>query len=50
MKIIGLTRGIASGKDTVARTLRELGATVIDADEIAHSVIEPEQTRLGRIS
>jgi len=41
MKIIGLTGGIASGKSTVARTLRELGATVIDADEIAHSVIEP---------
>ena len=41
MKIIGLTGGIASGKSTVSRALRELGAIVIDADEVAHTIMEP---------
>jgi dephospho-CoA kinase len=41
MKIIGLTGGIASGKSTVSRALRELGAIIIDADEVAHAIIEP---------
>lgn len=41
MKVFGLTGGIASGKSSVARTLRALGATVIDADEIARVVVEP---------
>lgn len=41
MKIYGLTGGIASGKSTVARALRALGATVIDADELARVVVEP---------
>ncbi len=40
-RLIGLTGGIASGKSTVGRLLRELGATVIDADEIARIVVEP---------
>jgi dephospho-CoA kinase len=43
MKIIGLTGGIASGKSTVAKTLKALGAYIIDADETAHSVIEPHK-------
>jgi dephospho-CoA kinase len=43
MKIIGLTGGIASGKSTVSKTLKELGAYIIDADETAHSVIEPHR-------
>jgi len=38
MKVIGLTGGVGSGKSTVAEMLRELGATVIDADEAAHEV------------
>ncbi|MBO8158883.1 dephospho-CoA kinase [Thermosyntropha sp.] len=41
MRIIGLTGGIASGKSTVAKTLAELGAYVIDADKVAHMIIEP---------
>lgn len=41
VKIIGLTGGIASGKSTVAKKLEELGAYVIDADKVAHMVIEP---------
>lgn len=33
--LIGLTGGIASGKSNLARALKEAGAAVIDADEIA---------------
>ena len=36
--VVGLTGGIGSGKSTVARMLRELGATVIDADAIVHEL------------
>lgn len=38
---VGLTGGIGSGKSTAARRLAELGATVIDADQIAREVVEP---------
>jgi dephospho-CoA kinase len=37
--IIGLTGNIASGKSVVARVLGELGADVIDADQVAHDVL-----------
>jgi len=37
---VGLTGGIASGKTTVAAMLRELGYHVIEADKIAHRLIE----------
>ena len=36
---IGLTGNIATGKSTVGRMLAELGAEVIDADRITHSVL-----------
>jgi dephospho-CoA kinase len=39
---VGLTGGIASGKSTVARMLAAKGAVLIDFDELAHAVIEPE--------
>lgn len=39
---VGLTGGIASGKSTVARMLEEKGAVLIDLDELAHAVQEPE--------
>jgi dephospho-CoA kinase len=41
MIVIGLTGGIASGKSTVARMLSELGAVVIDADEVGHEAFGP---------
>jgi dephospho-CoA kinase len=37
--VIGLTGNIASGKSVVARLLAELGADVIDADRVAHTVM-----------
>lgn len=40
-RTIGLTGNIASGKSTVASTLHELGARVIDADKVAHQVMAP---------
>lgn len=41
MHVIGLTGNIACGKSTVAAMLAELGAQVIDADEIVHRLQEP---------
>ena len=41
MKLIGLTGGIASGKSTVAKILRQLGAAVVDADGLSREVVEP---------
>jgi dephospho-CoA kinase len=38
---LGLTGGIASGKSAVAAMLRELGFAVLDADSLAHRLIEP---------
>jgi dephospho-CoA kinase len=41
MVVIGLTGGIASGKSTVSRILRELGAPVVDADALVHELQRP---------
>jgi dephospho-CoA kinase len=41
MRKLGLTGGIASGKSTVAATLRELGFDVIFADEISRRLLDP---------
>jgi dephospho-CoA kinase len=38
-RVIGLTGGIASGKSLVSRTLKGLGMTVIDADDISHEIM-----------
>jgi dephospho-CoA kinase len=40
---VGLTGGIASGKSTVARMFEEKGAYLIDLDELAHFVEEPDR-------
>ena len=40
---LGLTGGIASGKSAVAAMLREVGFLVLDADSLAHKLIEPSQ-------
>ncbi len=40
---LGLTGGIASGKTAVAAMLREMGFAVLDADSLAHKLIEPGQ-------
>ena len=38
---VGLTGGLGSGKSTVAGILRELGAQVIEADELGRALMEP---------
>ena len=40
---VGLTGGISCGKSTVVAMMRELGCTVIEADPLAHQLIEPGQ-------
>ena len=42
MLIVGLTGGVASGKTTVSKVLREEGATLIDADQIARELVQPQ--------
>jgi dephospho-CoA kinase len=41
VKLVGLTGGIASGKSTVAAMLRELGAKIINADDLARAIVQP---------
>jgi dephospho-CoA kinase len=40
---VGLTGGLGSGKSTVGRIFKELGAEVIEADELGRSMMEPGQ-------
>jgi dephospho-CoA kinase len=40
---VGLTGGLGSGKSTVGGVLRELGAEVIEADELGRGLMEPGQ-------
>ena len=49
MKIYGLTGNIGSGKSTVARMLRELGAFTLDADEVAREIVSPGEPALAEI-
>jgi len=39
--LVGLTGGIASGKSTACRFFVDLGAHIVDADQIARDVVEP---------
>jgi len=38
---LGITGGIASGKSVVSQMLRDLGFPVLDADSLAHDLMEP---------
>lgn len=49
-KFIGITGGIATGKSTVTAMLRELGAKVLDADEVAREVVAKGQPALLEIA
>jgi dephospho-CoA kinase len=46
---VGLTGSIAVGKSFVASVFRELGCFVFDADQIAHSVMEPGRPAYAEI-
>ena len=47
--LIGLTGQIGSGKSTVGLLLRELGATVLDADEVTREVQRPGEPAFSAI-
>lgn len=49
MPLIALTGGIASGKSTIARRLAELGAVIVDADQIVRDVQAPGSPVLAEI-
>ena len=46
---MGLTCGIASGKSTVSRIIREHGIPLIDLDEIARTVVRKNSPTLKRL-
>lgn len=46
---VGLTGGIGAGKSTVARRFVELGATLVDADQVAREVVLPGTEGLARV-
>lgn len=46
---IGLTGGIGSGKSTVAARLAQLGAVVIDSDQLAREVVAVGSSGLARV-
>jgi dephospho-CoA kinase len=46
---VGLTGGIGCGKSTVAAMMRALGCHVIEADPLAHKLIEPGQAAFQEV-
>ncbi len=46
---VGLTGGIGSGKSTVASIFSRLGVPVIDADQVARSIVEPGTKALSEL-
>ncbi|XP_023337100.1 bifunctional coenzyme A synthase isoform X2 [Eurytemora carolleeae] len=47
--IIGLTGGSASGKSSVGRRLKDMGAGLVDCDKLGHSAYLPGSTALKKI-
>lgn len=50
MLTIGLTGGIGSGKSEAAKLFQQLGVPVIDADKIAHQLVEPGTDTLSEVA
>jgi len=46
---VGLTGGVASGKSTASAILSDLGAVVIDADQLAREVVAPGTDGLAEV-
>lgn len=44
MLIVGVTGGVGSGKTTVSRMFEKEGAYVIDADQMARELVQPNRT------
>lgn len=47
--IVGLTGGIGSGKTTVCTQFAELGAEIIDADQVSRQVVAPGSAALQQL-
>lgn len=47
--IVGMTGGIGSGKSTVSRMFQDLGAEVIDADDISRELLQPGSSALVEV-
>jgi dephospho-CoA kinase len=46
---VALTGGIAAGKSTVSRRLADLGAEIIDYDQLSREVVQPGSAALQRV-
>lgn len=46
---VALTGGIATGKSTVSEIFASLGYTIIDADKIAHKVLQSQSLEIAKI-
>ena len=49
MKLCGLTGGVGMGKSTAAGFFSQLGARVVDTDELARELVQPRQPALAEI-
>jgi len=49
MLVVGLTGAMCTGKSTVASMFAELGCLIIDADQVARKLVEPEAPAWKRI-
>lgn len=49
MLVVGLTGGIGSGKSTVARLFAEKNVTIIDTDQLARDLTQPDQSALQEV-
>lgn len=49
MKWIGLTGGMGTGKSTVSGIIQRLGYNVVNADHMAHKVLEPTSPAFAKI-
>jgi dephospho-CoA kinase len=50
VRLLGLTGGIATGKSSLARALRDLGAPVLDADALARAAVAPGTPALTAVA
>lgn len=49
MLIVGLTGGVASGKSVVSQILKEEGAYLVDADQVARELVEPRRPTYNKL-
>ncbi|AEV95402.1 dephospho-CoA kinase [Pediococcus claussenii] len=48
-KVIGLTGGIATGKSTVSDYFKKIGFPIVDADKIAHEILQKKSVQKALI-